>query len=76
MCEDSYNPRNLRIKAKPWFVAYGCFIEDIELGSHLSIKANISGPKVTALDRFHCTTKLQVLWYWFCSVCMYQPYAK
>jgi len=25
--------------AKPWFVAYGCFLEDTELDSHLSIKA-------------------------------------
>ena len=30
---------DLCIKAKPWFVAYGCFIENIELGSHFSIKA-------------------------------------
>ena len=33
--KDSY----IGTKAQPWFVAYGYFIEDIEIGSHLSIKA-------------------------------------
>ena len=33
------SPWNFFLKAKPRFMAYGCFMEDIELGSHLSIKA-------------------------------------
>ena len=45
--EDSY--RNLCIKAKPWFVVYGCFIEATELGSHLSIKSKYFWPEG---DRF------------------------
>ena len=47
--KDSYVYRNLCIKAKPWFVAYGYFIEDIGLSSHLSIKAKHFWPKG---DRF------------------------
>ena len=43
------SPWNLCIKAKPWFMAYGCFMEDIELGSHLSIKAKYFWPEG---DRF------------------------
>jgi len=29
----------------PWFVVYGCFIEDIQLGSHLCIKAKHFWPE-------------------------------
>ena len=43
------SPWNLCIKAKPQFVAYDCFMEDIELGSHLSIKAKYFWPEG---DRF------------------------
>ena len=39
------SPWNLCIKAKPQFMAYGCFMEDIELGSHLSIKAKYFWPE-------------------------------
>ena len=43
------SPWNLCLKAKPQFMAYGCFMEDIELGSHLSIKAKYFWPEG---DRF------------------------
>ena len=43
------SPWNLCLKAKPRFMAYGCFMEDIELGSHLSIKAKYFWPEG---DRF------------------------
>ena len=33
------------MKAAPWVVAYGCFIKDIELVSHLSIKAKYFWPE-------------------------------
>ena len=40
MCEDSYNPRNFCIKAKPWFVAYGCFIDDFHVTRRSRILRN------------------------------------
>ena len=43
------SPWNLCIKAKPQFMAYGCFMEDTELGSHLSIKTKYFWPEG---DRF------------------------
>ena len=48
---------------KPQFMAYGCFMEDIELGSHLSIKAKYFWPEgdhfrqVPLYSKFHTTTQ-------------------
>ena len=53
-CVEYISPWNLCILAKSWFVAYGYFMEGIELGSHLFIKPNISDLKVTVLDMFNC----------------------
>jgi len=46
---ESGSSLELCIKTKPWFAAYGCFMEDIELGSHFSMKAMQTGSTAFAV---------------------------